>query len=147
MIMAVKIIILIVSLFLNHFVLNTIGSTNNFLIYLTFFFNSTFSLFFFISDGLNKKLNLRLVFFFYSYLFLSIVPYLQFVESVWLSSQTDIQIISTNLIVSVYNCVFLIGYGISFNQSIKLPKIVTYKLNKSSTDFTIIAFFFLHLLF
>ncbi|NQV78060.1 MAG: oligosaccharide repeat unit polymerase [Lutibacter sp.] len=64
-----------------------------------------------------------------------------------MSSQTDSQIISTNLIVSVYNCVFLLGYGISFNQSIKLPKIVTYKLNKSSTDLTIIVIFFLHLLF
>lgn len=145
--MVVKIIILIVSLIVNHFILNTIGPTNNIFIYFTFFFNSTFSLFFFISDGLNKKLNLRLVFFFYSYLFLSIVPYLQFIESVWMSSQTDNQIISTNLIVGIYNCVFLMGYGISFNQSIKSPKIVAYKLNKFSTDLTISVIFLLHLLF
>jgi hypothetical protein len=148
--MRVKILILSICLFLNYKIFNLIGTISNSFIYCTFFFNATFSLFFFIYDGLKKNLNLRLVFFFYSYLFLAIVPYLQFAESVWMSSQSISQIINTNLIIIIYNLTFMIGYSIPkyiSNRSVSRNLNTFFYVKKSSFTLTIYFLLLLHILF
>ncbi len=148
--MGVKILILFLCFIINYNLFNLIGMSSDSMIYWTFFFNATFSLFFFIYDGLNKKLNARLIFFFYSYLFLTIVPYLQFVESVWMSSQSVTQILNTNIIIIIYNITFMIGYSIPKYQSIKSDNNnsnINFYIKKSSFTLSIYFLLILHIIF
>lgn len=148
--MSLKTLILFICFFINYNVFNLMGNTSNNFIYWTFFINASFSLFFFIYDGLKKKLNLRLVFFFYSYLFLTIVPYLQYVEAVWMSSQSVSQILNTNIIIIIYNITFMLGYSIPKyhpNKYLNNDLNIYFYVKKSSFTLTIYCLLILHIIF
>ncbi len=106
-------IVLLVSIIVNLILFQLIGKVLNTSIYYSFLLNCVVSFFFLIKTASKRKISLSLIFWFYSYLFLSIVPYLQYHEAIWIYGVTEIEAYETNKLIFIYNFCFCLGFELS----------------------------------
>ena len=97
------------AILINIFIFLKISEFSATELYFTFFLNSCFSLYQLIKISYHESISMRSIFWFYGYLFLSVVPYLQYVENQWIFGLTLPEILIANKLILLYFSVYYLS--------------------------------------